>query len=376
MVNEKLGFVKTTEQMEEISLIEWDAPYCFVKKKRFYPKIYIGSNSIPDGYNAVMIELDGRVKSNLDWEESLAYAETLVEKGYKILWFLNLGLFSELSFNLYTHTQLQTLSLSIEHFIDKVWKKYHLNSLGLCLYKGEMDFSSSFKWDELQLANFQSWLKEGFETPDLIEKSVVSFEAFSQYNVSIELLQLYACDVAIDFLDMLIQPICEEIECFAMVDCSKISNCLLQARLLSSERCDRLHFIVKNSSVPPQGLAWDGEITPYGYCGAGNESTFKEEKPSIGICIPEVSMINSKFYIGLESAIAFLIEKKKDFRVVSEANLTVEWDGLDILIVNRSGLSPYGFRKLQGFCAAGGLVVSVEGALGLSKEVSFEEWRE
>lgn len=376
MVNEKLSFAKTTEQLEQVNPIEWDGPYCFVKGKRFYPKIYIGSNSISDGYNGVMIELDGRIKSDLNWEEALAHAESLVEKGYTILWFLNLGLFSELPFSLYTQTQLQTLSLSIEHFIEKVWKKYYQNSLGLCLYKGEMDFSSSFKWDELQLTNFQSWLKDGFEAPDLIEKSAVSFEEFSQNNVSVELLQLYACDVAMDFFDMLIQPICEEIECFAMVDCLKISNSLLQARLLSSERCDRLRFIVKNSLIPSQGLSWDGEITPYGYCGSGDASTFKEEKASIGICIPEVSMLNSEFYVGLERAIAFLIEKQRVFRIVAEANLTIEWDGLDILIVNRSGLSPYGFRKLQGFCAAGGLVVSVEGALGLSKEVSFEEWRE
>ena len=52
--------------------------------------------------------------------------------------------------------------------------------------------------------------------------------------------------------------------------------------------------------------------------------------------------------------------KKIPFRLIAEENIITNWDGLDTLIFAPSLLGSQGIRKLQGFLAAGGEVVSLE----------------
>ncbi len=62
-----------------------------------------------------------------------------------------------------------------------------------------------------------------------------------------------------------------------------------------------------------------------------------------------------------------------DYRIIPETYLTTEWHGLDYLIVDPDSLSSQGFRKLQGFCAAGGTIVSLGKIMGLPYEILFDE---
>jgi len=75
---------------------------------------------------------------------------------------------------------------------------------------------------------------------------------------------------------------------------------------------------------------------------------------------------------------ASLFEKLKEpFRLIPEAFLTAEWEGLDRLFVFPKGVSESGKRMLLGFCAAGGEVVTVGSPfLGLPGEISFAQWAE
>ena len=54
-----------------------------------------------------------------------------------------------------------------------------------------------------------------------------------------------------------------------------------------------------------------------------------------------------------------LLKQGTKVRVIEEAYLTAEWDGLDILYIDPPCLSREGKRKVQGFQAAGGEVISV-----------------
>ena len=55
---------------------------------------------IPDGFNSVRIALPAGMKADLKWEKECAAAAAYVEKGYRIFWEMQLGLFNQLQYPL------------------------------------------------------------------------------------------------------------------------------------------------------------------------------------------------------------------------------------------------------------------------------------
>ena len=47
---------------------------------------------------------------------------------------------------------------------------------------------------------------------------------------------------------------------------------------------------------------------------------------------------------------------EKPFRVISEAFLTEDWEGIDVLHVLEVALTSQGVRKIKGFEATGGII--------------------
>jgi len=371
-MNNKLNILSNTPSNDENELtvdklLKWDGPFCSQGGERVVPKIYMGEGDVPYGYNGVVITLDGKAKSDLEWIPQIRKAERFMEAGYRVLWMLDLGLFDELPFSLFNNSQIMTLSLGIDHFNESIWERFSSDSFGLCLYRGALDFSKAFSWDEKQTSNLKEWMKE---------RGVMGDINFEELPPAIEknILSLYACDVGMDYLDILAQSVSDDVECFALLDIADTSDSLLQARLLNTERSDRIRFVVKGGRLPPQDLVWGGENCPFGLIGEGSVDSPKENKAALGLCMPEVSIVSSEYYEVLKDVIEQLTEKNIFFRFVSEAKLTTEWDGLDYLIVSEKLLSPFGIRKLQGFCAAGGTVVNLGDQLDLSQEISFSEW--
>ncbi|MEC7840402.1 MAG: hypothetical protein VX777_10225 [Chlamydiota bacterium] len=367
-MNNKLSIISSKSRVEEEvtvekELLQWNRPFCSFAGEPVVPKIYTGEGNVPPGYNGVLVELDGKTKSTLNWSKQIQQAEKFIQEGHRILWYLNLGLFEEVPFSLFNNSQALTLSIAVDHF-NELWERYSTDSFGVCLYRGSLDFSEAFTFDDKVLLSLKKWLEE---------RGMSEVEASP--SIDKELLSLYACDVGMDYLDILAQSLSVDIECFALLDAGKIDNALLEARLLSTERSDRLRFVVKGGKLPSQDISWDKTNAPFGILGEGSVESPREEKASLALCLPEISM-SSISYKGLEEVLMFLIDNNVFFRVVPEANITVEWDGLDYLIVSPKALSPYGIRKLQGFCAAGGTVISLGEPLGLMQEKSFAEWKE
>jgi hypothetical protein len=75
-----------------------------------------------------------------------------------------------------------------------------------------------------------------------------------------------------------------------------------------------------------------------------------------------------------EKAAGMLKEQNVSFRILSENFIINQWDGLDILIVDPQTLSSSGIRKLQGFCAAGGMIVALSEGLDQLLNKSFDDW--
>lgn len=88
--------------------------------------------------------------------------------------------------------------------------------------------------------------------------------------------------------------------------------------------------------------------------------------------------VDSEAWIGFllpsdkEEPYKALLEKGHRIRLVEEAFLISEWQGLDYLVVDPEFLNNEAVRKLRGFNAAGGRVVSLGAPLGLIDEIAFD----
>jgi len=94
------------------------------------------------------------------------------------------------------------------------------------------------------------------------------------------------------------------------------------------------------------------------------EDKIKSDK---AILLPSVYSDESAF-AGLHEMMINL----KEYRVISEPFLVAEWEGLNELYVSSSSITPGSLRKLLGFNAAGGLVITAGKPLNLPLEKIYQ----
>lgn len=303
-----------------------------------------------------IIQLDGRTTSNLDWSRSRQEALYAIAQGKRILWHLNLGLFKHLAKPLSSSAQFLTLSLALEHFHKTIWEEFRPYTYGLTLYQGDLDLSKEFVWDDEQVSNFQAWLKEGYETPQMLATETgVAIKEFSEMlptdfeNTSI--VKLFCRDVCAEYLDSLSERIFDEIPLFICFNAEQMQNPLLLLQLMAKERYGRMEPLLNSSLLN------------------------LEAEASLALCFPDSQLKCQEYYTGFSEALAFLQSRAIPFRLVSESHLNAEWDGLDFILCSAEGLSNSGKRRLHGFNAAGGTVVSLSKSIGLPLEMTFEQFK-
>lgn len=326
-MNHRLGMVSSEPHGDEpcSAGLVWQGKRCYHQEHLWVPQIYEGAFPFPhQGFNAVCLQLDGRMQAEMRWEAACAEARKLISEGIKILWILDLGLFTALPQPLSDPTQMRALVLAIDHFSEAIWTEFGAHSLGVCFYEGFLDLT----------------------------------------------------DAQLEYLDLLAQYLPVDVECFVKVDAGSLKSPLAEAWMRSRERSDRIRFMVKNSLLPPQDLLWGAGGSPYGFISERLEAIAEEKLSGIGICLPQSDDTTTLESLSvLEEAFSFLMSRNIPYRIVHEAYLTTEWECLDFLMVSSENISSMGMRKLQGFCAAGGTVVTLGPLLGLAQEISFEEWK-
>jgi len=337
----------------------------------FRPSFVFDANSlseeVPAPFDTVKIALDGTLKADLKWGKERSAAAAYIAKGFRIFWEMDLGLFQNLKYPLSNHSQFLSLGISLDHFRDSLWKEFRDHTAGLCLYRGSADFSVGYRWDEEQEKNLQGWLQE-----QSIEIS--TSQNLKQTDEGQRLLSLFCRDAAGEFLEMLAGPLPDSLNRFILLDVSKIEDPLLAAQLITKERFSHIDVGVKGTQTLGGELSWDGHAMSAGVITRQLEKATIKEKAKIGICLPPMNRCAAPSFKGLSKVFKDLEKKGLDFRVIPENSLTADWDGLDYLVVSSQLLTPQGRRKLNGFCAAGGIVVTVDGALGLPDEVPFDQW--
>lgn len=266
--------------------------------------------------------LDGQSSSTLDWSQQIELAKN---ESQHILWHLDLGLFDRLARPLSDEVQLQTLQLALKHFLESCWAPFQEKSLGIMLYHGSIDFSAVLPRDSILTKDFKIW-KEG-----------------RQYNEQ-TLHRLHAREVAAHYLETLAAPILWDVPIYLAFDASPAQN--------EVEKIEWLH----PDFFGQYELAFFSD----------DESLVLLDRDStVAICLPSAD----RFDLGRKEVDVFVQKLNgTKYRLISEASLEQEWDGVDDLYVPTCCLeSDQTARKLQGFQVTGGRIVNSE------SEFSFEK---
>lgn len=315
--------------------LTWDKPFYYLDEKLFAPKIYDGTpheDLLLSDFNTITLRIDGRMSSELNWDNAIKLAEHYVERGFFLFWEMECGLFNGLNFPLSDQMQFASLGLALDHFLDKIWKRFSHQIVGICLYRGNADFSIGFAWDETQKTGFKEWQEKGNRDE-----------------------KFYCRDVCIAYLDALIVNLPDALQPFLLLDASTIDNLGQCAQLLTKERFERWHLGIKGSSLPFQEMKWEEGASPYGTISYEPLIIPPVEEIKTAVCLPSVE--TNPYTNELHHILQQLEKKKTPFKMIPEAFLITEWDGLDELIVIKDSLSVQGKRKVQGFMAAGGNVL-------------------
>jgi hypothetical protein len=220
---------------------------------------------------------------------------------------------------------LKTFGLAIQHFADTLYPQYSERTGGVCLYKGQLPFS--FPWDEEQEGHFREFDRER---------------------------EIFVREVCLEYLGNLANWVPEPIEPFLLLDLSSVQDPIELIGALSSERLFRFEKAFKGSRVPTRDWIWEEGVEK------GRNSA------NVGLFVPS----GCSSFPFLRQAFS----KLSDYRLVHEETLIGEWDGLDFILASNHHLSREGKRKLLGFCAAGGTIVSLDAPLGVPNEVPLLQW--
>lgn len=311
--------------MRELS---WDKPHYILDGEIFLPSIYDGDpdKGVPSGFNTVTLVLDGRMKSDLNWESMQKKALDYIQNGFFLFWEMELGLSEVLTLPLQNQTQFAALSLSLDQFRNGLGSQFSENTVGLSLYRGS----------------------------------------------AANLLRHGDIDTVVEFLNLLTINMPDKLQLFLQLDFEGIEK-EKAIYILSKERFDRWHCAVKGLELPSDELTWD-KPSPFGYISKAIFPGQEKVNSAIAICLPPVDLPFDHYHCELKKVLDEFQASNKTFKIIPESFLITEWDGLDYLVVFTNCLGPQGKRKLQGFCAAGGTVVTVGSELGLPVEISYHQF--
>lgn len=291
-----------------------------------------------EGFTARRIPLAATLYDRLDWKTSYQIAETVIARGERVLWDLDLGLFSRLPLPLSDEGQFRACMLAVEHLLKEIQAHFLEATIGVCLYRGSGDMRRGFPWEI------------GGE---------IGGEVGGRTGCESESATLITCrDRCWDFLRQLVVNWPDQLPLFAMLDLRRLSH-FTQILLLHREQLSVFCPIVRGVSHLWQfpHLGWE-EPAEFGTLSRQRIALpAAEEYVQQGLLVPS-EPIDLNNYADWESALLKIQQQGIVTRILTESSLTAEWDGLDrIFIPPRVNVVTK--RALQGFAAAGGEVLSL-----------------
>lgn len=293
--------------------------------------------------NTAWIELSALPEEKIDWKKAKESAKNALAEGRKIFWEFHLGL-SEPFFPIDDEMRFQELSIALKHFSETLYPNFEAATLGAALYRGPLDLSGRFLWSSRQEENFACWkLETAQETP-----------------------APFYLDTYAAYFQLLAHKLPDTLPIYVLFDAAglKRADALL---LLTKERFQHFELAAKGVGASSWCIGWEEANSAFGWIGEEKAPDLPYE-PRVGLMMP-LNCEAAEFEKELQAMDAAGIP----YRVVTEAFLTEEWDGLEAVVAG--WVSPRGKRMLRGFLASGGIAVFSGERLGLPDEISLEEFR-
>jgi hypothetical protein len=222
--------------------------------------------------------------------------------------------------------RFQEHALGLKEWSQKVFTPFASQIEGALLYVGSADFLSSFGWTETSLHNFEIWKQEkGYVDIDIEHEK-----------------RLFCADTFAYYLQTLSLHLPDELPIHIWLHAEMPGSLAKKHHILSQERWG--HFVLAT-----QGL----EMTN-GFVFEKERVLLPAERSRSAFCFPEDRMCTSSV---LDKIDQILSSFKEPCRVIQETCLAEGWDGVDVLHVLKSTITPQGERKIKGFLAAGGTFV-------------------
>ena len=342
--------------------ITFDPNYLYVNQEKFFPILreVAGSFDSLDSVNGVVLRVNCAQDSDFQWESVIEMAEEVVANQKWILWELDFH-FQEEKVFLQDSASFFSCGIAIDEFVKTLWEPFKERTIGACLFRGGVDFSKYFVWTE---QHEQYYLEKTLERPLLQGKPAL--ESFCK--------KLFAADVFSEYLHRLASFFPEGLLPFCLLDVSMVESSAELALLLSKERFQHLFLALKRSKIPLGYLNWEEGSCLGGWIGRGAPYFSSVLEVNVAVCLPMEERVDSVLIDQLDFVFEELIKAQISYRIIPEVYLNEQWDGIDELIVLGSAVSVQGLRKLKGFLAAGGRVVTSGDLLNLSCEISFSEF--
>ena len=288
-----------------------------------YPIISYDSPISP--FTAQWLTFDLSCTSRLNWT---------TPPDHPFIAYLNMGLFDKLSQPLHDEGQLNTLDLATQHFVKEIYTPNKENCKGICLYQGELDFS--FPWIDL----FQNWVEE--ENIQLTSS-----------NHDHHLLCLFARNCLLDYLNNFLPSLPVEPPLMISFDTRSITSKAAKAELLSMDVFEHYQLMLRPGETTLPCLALEEGYGSLGYLGKqAPKSLSSVQPPDLGICLP-----SSPWDLVTFKKMEQLLENEtRPYRLIPQANLHLEWEGLEKIIVLGPTVPIHCQRQCLGFEAAGGVV--------------------
>jgi hypothetical protein len=306
----------------------------------FFPWIQEQPFPLMDWSNTVFLRLPASLKDDLEWAKEKIQAEQISASGKYILWGIDLEL-SAFTFAPEDSAAFFSFSIAIEEFTTHFWPMFQKQTFGVVLYCGKCPSERHFPpaiWDPA----FLEWAN--------------SFHSVSDKA----LYDLYCIQMLSEYLHRLVAFLPEAILPFALIDVMSVQSPGRVAQLFSKERFEHIQIALRGATCPFSGICWDEGQNAQGYLGKNPRVTEAALATSLGLYLPKDGYIDALFTHELDRLIFKLKQRQTSFRIIPEEKLTEQWDGIDRLIVSSQSISPQGKRKLLGFIAAGGSVITFE----------------
>jgi hypothetical protein len=282
---------------------------------------------VPEGFSAATVLLDASPTSSLKWDEALQSSDEIIQKGHRVVFDFDVRPSKPFSHS----GQFQAYGFALTHFRETVWPKYKEHCAGLILHRSSLAFDKDFLWSRQEKEEMTQM------TPDEL---------------------LFCCrDRLVEYFSLLASHLPDDCPAILLFDCQGVQDPALFALLTVQDRFPRFRLGVQHAPFPIHAASWGDSSSGKDYIGRTYAPT---ERPpaTVGLLLPPFEEVEKVNKARLKNIIDNLLKEQISFKIISQDFLTMEWEGLDAIILSHSDLSTPLQRALDGFRAANGVVIS------------------